>query len=560
MSVGSSMTREEQVPLRVGNLFSRFNIDENPTISEYIRAIPDTLTETVNILLSSKFKENYPTTEYSLANRKRLVQYIKQFHNQADTLTLGVNDSLDLLEDPTSRILVSIHQPNLFAYGVVYKKIVLLETLRKIAESRNTKARFINLFLIIDHDFMDDMWIRLAQLPSIRHKGGILEIRAPVNNSKRWQMICSATPPPKNIVDSWKKQVKVWIKNAATKSFDKTSLLRNFDNLWNEVEDAHARSKSHADFSAFFQSKVVNEIWDYRTPFVRLSDISPVFDKGFEFLLSNHLRYSKAVEEAEKYFIQRNIDTGVSSTAYLNAPVWIHCSCGSKASAKMIREGTDMLLRGKCMSCKRDLQTRFEDTQGLELSEEDVLKLSPRAIPILLLLSRELGVGCYASGTGGSVGYAILGSLIFRELSVRMPLTVVWPSDDRYLGVGQSEALESLQLKNKEDVEDYLKELRMEDSASSREIKPLLVERDRLMREGQPIEAVLQSLFLLKEKQRKLHGKIKCVEKARNSLYLKPCFLDYGINFGMRKVESLWRQNLIENDDLMLPCILSSKD
>jgi hypothetical protein len=126
-------------------------------------------------------------------------------------------------------------------------------------------------------------------------------------------MVCNTAPPPKNILDSWKKQVKLWIKNASTSNFDKIFLLQNLDDLWDEVEDAFARSKSYADFNAFFQTKVVNNLWGYKTLFVRLSDISPVFDKGFEFLLSNYDKYSNAVEKAESYFVQRKISTGVSS-------------------------------------------------------------------------------------------------------------------------------------------------------------------------------------------------------------------------------------------------------
>ena len=463
MLVGNSTTKEEHIPIRVSTLFSKFGTMENPTVSEYISSIPNTLTEALSILLSSKFTENYSATDYTFANRKRLGQYIRQFHNQANTLNPEINDSIGLLDDPSSKILVSIHQPNLFAYGGVYKKIILLETLRSMAESKSPDAKLINLFLIVDHDFLEDMWIRMAQLPSIRHKSGILEIRTPVSNSKRWQMVCNSAPPPKNILDSWKRQVKLWIRNASTGSFDKSILLRNFDHLWCEVEDAFARSKSYADFNAFFQSKVVNKIWGYKTLFVRLSDISPVFNKGFEFLLSNYDRYSTAVENAERYFIQHNISTGVSSTAYLNAPVWIHCKCGSKASAKVLKVDRGIIIRGKCMSCKSDLQIGFENTQELRFSEDVVQKVSPRAIPILLLLSRELGIGCYASGTGGSVGYSIVGSLIFDELSIKIPITVVWPSEDRYIGFGQSEALETVQMKSEVEVVNYLQKLRTED-------------------------------------------------------------------------------------------------
>ena len=559
--VGNSTTKEEEVPLQVRSLFSEYKSIESPTISEYISSIPNKFSEALDILLSPWFSTNFSSTDYTLVNRIRLGQYIREFHSQAGTLSPAVNDSISMLSDRFSKILVSIHQPNLFAYSGIYKKIILLEALRSVAESKNPNAKLINLFLIVDHDFLDDLWIRMAQLPSIRHKAGIFEIRTLVNKSKRWQMVCNTPPPPRSILESWRKQIKLWIKNASTNKFDKTVLLRNFDELWAVVEEAYARSKTYADFNAFFLSKVVSGIWDYKTLFVRLSDISPVFDKGYEFLLSHYNTYSAAVEKAEKFFLQRNINTGVSSTAYLNAPVWIHCKCGSKASAKVSKvENQDFLVRGKCMSCKNDLQIEFKDSGLFELSEEVIQKISPRAIPILLLLSRELGIGCYASGTGGSTGYSLLGSLIFKELSIKMPLTVAWPSEDVYVGLGQSEALEHLQLKQVDDVLNYMQELRLEDSVRSKEIRPLLMERDRLIRQGKPIDGILSELILLKEEQRKIHKMIKVVEKANNCLHVRPCMIDYGVNFGLKSVETLWRQNLIRNNNLMLPTVLSTKD
>ena len=557
MLVGNSTAREEQAPLQVKTLFSKYRGVENPTITEYISSVPDTLSEAVDLINSTWFNESFSATDYTLTNREHLSEYVRRFHTAANTLTPAVNSAIGLLSDPSSKLLVSIHQPNLFAYGGVYKKIVLLETLRGLAESKKPNSKLVNLFLIVDHDFLDDIWMRTAQLPSIRNKGGVLEIRTPVSNTKRWQMVCNTPPPHKQILESWRKQLKLWIKNAATNYFDKSVLLRNFEGLWMDVEGAFIRSKSYSDFNAFFQSRVVNGIWGYKTLFVRLSDISPVFDKGFEFLLSGYDKYSRAVEKAEKYFLQRNISTGVSSTAYLNAPVWIHCKCGSKASAKVREDKMGIILRGKCMSCKSDLQIDFENTKGLKLSKEVIHKVSPRAIPILLLLSKELGIGCYASGTGGSVGYTIVGSLIFKELSIKMPLTVVWPANDMYVGLGQSEALEYLQLRRRADVIDYLRKLRAEDFAMSREIRPLLEERNLLVNEGQPIDEILSNLFKLKEQQRKIHSMIKVVEKVRNSLQIKPCFLDYGINFGVKNIEANWRNQLIKNNNLMLPLHLT---
>jgi hypothetical protein len=560
MLVGNSTAREEQAPLQVKTLFSEYRGVENPTITEYISSVPDTLSEAVDLINSTWFNESFSATDYTLTNREHLSEYVRRFHVAANTLTPAVNSAIGLLSDPSSKLLVSIHQPNLFAYGGVYKKIVLLETLKGLAESKKPNSKIVNLFLIVDHDFLDDIWMRTAQLPSIRNKGGVLEIRTPVSNTKRWQMVCNTPPPHMQILESWRKQLKLWIKNAATNNFDKSVLMQNFEGLWTDVEDAFIRSKSYSDFNAFFQSRVVNGIWGYKTLFVRLSDISPVFDKGFEFLLSGYDKYSRAVEKAEKYFLERNISTGVSSTAYLNAPVWIHCKCGSKASAKVREDKLGIILRGKCMSCKSDLRIDFENTKGLKLSKEVIHKVSPRAIPILLLLSKELGIGCYASGTGGSVGYTIVGSLIFKELSIKMPLTVVWPADDMYVGLGQSEALEYLQLRERSDVIDYLRTLRAEDFAMCREIRPMLEERNLRVNEGQPVDEILSKLFKLKERQRKIHSMIKVVEKVRNSLQIKPCFLDYGINFGVKNTEANWRNNLIKNNNLMLPLHLTSND
>jgi hypothetical protein len=141
-----------------------------------------------------------------------------------------------------------------------------------------------------------------------------------------------------------------------------------------------------------------------------------------------------------------------------------------------------------------------------------------------------------------------------------MPLTVVWPADDMYVGLGQSEALEYLQLRQKSDVIDYLRTLRAEDFAMSREIRPMLEERNLLVNEGQPIGEILSKLFKLKERQRKIHSMIKVVEKVRNSLQIKPCFLDYGINFGVKNTEANWRNNLIKNNNFMLPLHLASND
>jgi hypothetical protein len=211
-----------------------------------------------------------------------------------------------------------------------------------------------------------------------------------------------------------------------------------------------------------------------------------------------------------------------------------------------------LLLEGICISCKRYLQINLGNKNKLELlKEKEVIhQLSPRAIPILLLLSRDLGVACYAAGTGGSMDYTVVGSLAFKELSINMPLTLVWPSKDVYYGIGQSEALELVQLTKQSDVVPYLELLKQKEAEYTNKIMPLIEERSRLIKAGLPIQMLLSNLFDLKEEQRKIRHLIKITHKAKNAVDMSPCFIDYAVNFGIVNTERQWRQNLLNNDDL----------
>src|SRR6476660_10542857 len=215
MAVNDSMTTAAIGPATyVRSLFSKYESVHHPLISNYISSIPETLTGAVNKVLSSY---NSPLSDLVLSNRKKLKLFINKFHDEANTMTPSVKESINLLNNPVTQILVSIHQPNLFAYGGVFKKIILLQTIKGAIEKTQPEKKFINLFLIVDHDFMDDLWIRLAQLPSIRHSGGILELRMPVSNSDRWRLVCNMPIPRRTIVDYWRRQVYSWIRNSSSR-------------------------------------------------------------------------------------------------------------------------------------------------------------------------------------------------------------------------------------------------------------------------------------------------------------------------------------------------------
>jgi hypothetical protein len=615
----------------VKSLFSKYERVSNPLVSQFISSIPDNFSGAVDRILhicakSPPAAAPLPINDFILNNRVKLQKFIKKFHSEAGTMTADVSNSITLLNDPSTKLFVSIHQPNLFAYGGIFKKIVLLQTLKNEVEKKeeankqqeelqgrqkgkedHSSKKIVNLFLIVDHDFMDG-WVRLAQLPSVKHSLGRLELRLPVSTSNKWQMASNMPIPGQTVLNYWRKQITSWIrKNSASSivssAYNKSNMRDNFEQFWQNVELSYSKAKSYSDFNSFLMSEIVNTIWGYDTLFVRLTDISSVFEDGFRYLISNFDKYSDALRKAENMFLRHGIDTGVSASTYLNAPVWLHCECGSKASVKIYekeillplrqeqqrqqrgqeRRGEtgevqeerrerqqqkpkqkeelqkQIILKGTCISCKRDLQVNLGNKHTLELlKQEQILhQLSPRAIPILLLLSKELGVTCYVSGTGGSMDYTLVGGIAFKELSINMPsLTLIWPSRDIYYGIGQLEALELVQLTKQYDIIPYLESLKQKNTDYEGKIKPLIEERNRKVKAGESIQTLLLDLFNLKEEQRKIRRLIKITYKVKNAVEMSPCFVDYAVNFGMANTETQWREHLLNNNNSLATPIL----
>ena len=560
------------------SIFSKYENINDSILSELISSIPENFSVASNKILSSfslsnnikTYGNNNTSTNNNnsiLKNRIKLKQFINKFHLEAGTMNPNIQNSIALLNNPSTQIFVSIHQPNLFPYSGVFKKIVLLEALKNITEKKILSKKIINLFLIVDHDFMDEIWVRVAQIPSVHHSSGILEVRLPVDNSKRWQMICNMPLFPRTILDKWKNEINSWIKNSSTSLtsvFDKSLFLNNFEQFWEQVEYSYSKAKSYSDFNTFLMSLIVNKIWNYETLFVRLSEISSVFEDGFKFLLSNYDKYSQALRKSEIMFTSHGIESGVSPKSYLNSPLWLHCKCGSKASTTIQRnQHGRVLLTGSCMSCKKDLEVILGDNNNnnndLNLSKETIDNLSPRAIPILLLLVRELGMNCYASGTAG-ITYITVGNTVFKELSINIPLVMVWPSKDIYYGIGQAEALKIINLEKESDVNEYLKLLNQKNFEYENKMKPLLEEKERKKNENEAMPPqLIQNIYDLKNGQRDIRQQIKVIEKVKNAIDMRPCFIDYAVNFGVRDTERQWYTNLLKNDNLAIPIHMAIK-
>ncbi len=563
-------------------LFPALQNAKDPLIIDFLSNIPCTLMQAYDKMMNDF--ADYTFEGYILSNRQKMLEPIIKFHREADTLTKAVDCATNDLKDPSTKILVSTHQPNLFAYSGIFKKIVLLQTLKELIlnpERGHSKLKMINLFVIIDHDFADENWIRVAQLPSIKHNNGIMQLRLPVDKSKRWQMVCKMPLPNRSILENWRIQLFSWIKKSfifepyISTAFDlqnmRSTLMSNLESLWKIVEESYSIANTYSDFNSFFMSKIVNRLWQYDTLFIRLTDLSQVFVKGYANLLRNYDSYSKTLREADQVFMKRGIPSGVSNSSYLNSPLWLHCKCGSKSATKISNKRIRsygahqevFVLEGDCLGCKKHLIAELVVDEGGGINSPDaqvVSNLSPRSIPIVLLLSTELGISTYVSGRDG-MRYVLFGNRLFKQFSQgNIPLFIVWPARDVYYGFAQCDALRSVKLKNYGEIGSYIQKLKEKEEHYRSLIAPMLCERNQRIKESRSgKEDYLSVLFSHKKNQRNIRAQMKLADKVKNISSLRPCIIDYAINFGLQDTELQWRQNLLSSSDLTCQNELSPK-
>ena len=141
----------------ISPFFPRAELANEPKVFDFMKSLPQTFIEAEKLLSSNDTEVD----DNVLQNRIRLATFIHKFHSEADTLVDNIRKQCVLLNDPATKLLVSTHQPNLFAYGGIFKKVVLLETLKRTIENYK-EGKIINLFVVIDHDFIDEIWMRRA--------------------------------------------------------------------------------------------------------------------------------------------------------------------------------------------------------------------------------------------------------------------------------------------------------------------------------------------------------------------------------------------------------------
>ena len=496
----------------------------------------------------------------NLATRRKLADWIRKFHHECGTLTSQVEQALNKLDSDNCILLMTAHQPNLFAYSGVLRKATLNHVLATRL-SKRLDVPVVSFFGLADQDFTDDRWVKSAVLPDVERRNATLELRIPLPE----RIMLNKTPKPsETILDTWKHDIQNWI-HRKTKSvaelsgiqLDENEYLKNLTQFWSIVTDSHNKAENCADFSAYIISKIINTTWEYDTLFSRFSECQRIFKQEFSSLIGRFWEYSKAVQDAEER--SQTEDTGVHSDEHLTVPVWYNCECGSKARLIAVDAEGGIMGHGDCLVCRKRHEIDFSPESSIW---NDLARVSARALAMPLVLFRGLGVCCYVGGVGGRQ-YLRQAKYVAGQMGMAFPPVVIWRPHDRYLGLGQLEALLTLKKlagsfdpsqrkaadatlrKELATIQQQIDEL----ETRKKEIRDWTGERSQRINEIKDL-AKQQDMVRHESNSAMLARHLGLLENSERVMTLHPCIIDYAVNLGLSNVSEQWEASLRTVGDL----------
>jgi len=512
--------------------------------------------------------EHEMSSQWVLERRASLSVLAEAFHKDCGTLTASVKRRIEDLRNGTGLVLMTAHQPNLFAYAGVLRKATLNFVLaRKLEEM--LKVPVVNFFGIADQDFTDERWVKSAILPDVERRDGVLEIRHELPNR---MVLNSVAKPSRQALASWRKEIQNWLSRKLNslghffKSFrldvhvDDNALRQNFEDFWGIVEEAYARARSFSDFNGFVMSRVVNQAWGYDTLFCRFSECEQIFERELCSLLSRFEEYSRCVKEA--IALRTGLQRGVYEDEYDTVPFWYHCDCGSKARLLAERRSQSLFGHGKCLHCGKEHEIDLGPKQDPKISKI-LPRISARSLPMPLIFFEGLKVCCYVGGIGGRE-YLRQAKYVAEHMGMTFPPVVIWRPKDVYCGVGQLEALltfgnlsGTFDFSHYQDVKRGLEDKIAQVKKSVEELE--LYKKDLANSVESKSEEIIQKVKAASIKQNEIRREAKFSLLARNLKLLEnavavtdlhPCIVDYAVNIGLKETSNQWVAFLNTNGNL----------
>lgn len=453
-------------------------------------------------------------------------------------------------------VLLTAHQPNLFPYPGVTKKIALLLALsKKIEELTNHSKEIVSVFAFADHDFVHNKWVRSAELPAPLRRDGILRYNVKVPQKNLMLPANKIPSPTRETIEQWRTQTSAWEKEnlAMAKKFLQSirggvgvdsskdivsALATNDQDIWSLMEGAYSRAETLAEFSGGLLSALVHESWEEPILFVNFSECFGLLGEEYSWMLENSGEFSKVIQSNEAVMNESGVDSGLAEDVSDLFPVWLKCSCGSKYRL-MLEDGGAF---GRCVRCGAECSYTSSQLKDLAITNPQLFE--PRSIAMPIALSLALRMSCYVGGIGG-LGYLMHSRAIAEKFGVPFSPTPVWFVEDRYPSI---ELLCSA-----------FEVRRLRDTYNDNHVRAkedaVIPSAESVIQEASSLSSTLERKLSSGDLQRNAVSEKERLLLASmiRSLRTNGCLLDEALNVGIVSTKAQWLEFLSKDGRLYVP-------
>ena len=491
--------------------------------------------------------------------RNKIATFARTFTNELHSAGVDSNQiskihsKIDLLQNGSPEsviVLMTAHQPNLFAYSGVLRKIVLISVLQRLI-SEETGKHVLLFYGIADHDFAHNKWVRSAELGAPLRKEGLLRYSVKISQKDAMLPSNKIPKPPLETFRFWKDQTLSWLNEnvVMAKKYIKTNQLETlldpevsskdqFEGFWTDVERIYGSSHNLADFSSKLLTFVASEYWKQEVIFANFSECFKVFGKEYSWMFNSVNDFSNIIQRNENTLKLEGVDSGLAQDVSEIFPLWLKCACGSKYRLTL----DSSKVSGRCVRCGSEISYTQAEMKEMVSDRPDLFE--PRSIAMPIAFSRSFDMSCYVGGIGG-LGYLIHTREISDHFSSPLCPTPFWYIDDNFVSIEMLSAAQ--QIKRLEAV--YIKS------------------KDQPLLEGELLRDRSERLFLLLEENLN-QGKIakgpvierdkQLLRNIMTSLDTKGCMIDYSLNIGLTSLSEQWSEFLVKDGRLCANLKLSS--
>jgi len=350
-------------------------------------------------------------------NLKKIQNISDKFHKDA-----GIKPVANKIAEDTI-VLESGHQPNFLPHSGLFKKVFMLDFLKKRLEEKGKSC--VAVFGFADYNLASAHLLYKNRVPAL-NRNGFKKVGFNVPKNDSWKFFNDIKRPSEE--DFNKELIEIrdfYIKNAEAIKYPKNKLIKNIEVFELVMKDCYEKAKNFADMNAFFIASVCSD-FGLSVNFYRYTDI-----QNEKIFFDEWIKIIDNIEKFNEIYNKSLRENGIDINYEENSiPFWFKCGCGGIVPLK-IESYHSLRSSGICKKCHSN-HSIVLDKEGLKKNFSNV---SMNAVSRNIILANGLGTRIFISGAGGSLLYGRISDEISEKLKFNKSLTVTWKGMDYYIGL-----------------------------------------------------------------------------------------------------------------------------